>query len=203
MAGDGAQQAQGGYQPSSYANVGTANQQGGETANTTGVANTTQSSSGTQQANQQNTYLPWQQSAQGNLGAAANNILTGNVPTSYTNPQQTTQAYMNNFNQYVAPELAAQYGAGSPAIGASLNSGLTNLAAQNYEQGLANYNTGVATAGSLAMTPSGQTSTGSQQNQGTGTTTSTQEMTDLINMLDTTSGSGAGSASLGLFNPNW
>jgi hypothetical protein len=190
----------GSYQPSSYSNAGASQQTGGQTMNTTGTATTTQSSNANQQGSQTNTYLPWQQQLQGQVGQAQENMLSGNVPTSFTNPQATTQAYMDNFNQYVAPELAAQYGAGSPAIGATLSSGLTNLAATNYEQGISNYGNAINSAAGTALTPTGQTSAGTQATQGTGTTTSTQEMTDLINMLDQTSASGAGTSGFGLLN---
>jgi hypothetical protein len=170
------------------------NQQTTETGgqNVTGVsnANTTQQTSGTGQTNQQNTYLPWQQQIQGQVGQAEGNLLSGNVPTSFTNPQAATQAYMNNFNQYVAPELASQYGAGSPAIGASLNSGLTSLAAQTYEQGITNYGNAVSGAANTALTATGQTGTQAQQQQGTSQTTQEQNLTDLINMINSTNSSG-------------
>lgn len=165
-------------------------QTGGQ--NVTGVsnANTNQQSTGTGQTNQQNTYLPWQQQVQGEVGQAENNLLSGNVPTSFTNPQAATQAYMNNFNEYVAPELASEYGAGSPAIGASLNSGLTNLAAQTYQQGFANYGNAISGAANTGLTATGQTGQQQQQQSGTAQTTQEQSLTDLINMINSTSSSG-------------
>jgi hypothetical protein len=192
-----AQQALGGYQPSSFSSGTSGSQTGNENINTTGVSNTNQSSSGNQQ--QANTYLPWQQQMQGQVAGAQSNLLAGNVPTSLTNPQASTQAYMQNFNQYVAPELAAQYGAGSPAIGASLSSGLTNLAAQNYQAGVSNYQNAINSAQTGALTPTGQT--GQQATQGTGTTTSTQEMTELLDMLQASQSNGGSVSSLGFYNP--
>jgi hypothetical protein len=179
-----------GYLGQGYSNSGQTTQQGGQNVTAVSNANTSQSSSGTGQTNQQNTYLPWQQQLQSQVAGAEGNLLAGNVPTSFTNPQAATQAYMNNFNQYVAPELASQYGAGSPAIGASLNSGLTNLAATEYQQGLQNYSNVLGGAQSAALTPTGQSGTQAQQQQGTSQTTQEENMTDLINMIESTSAHG-------------
>jgi hypothetical protein len=173
-----------------YITNGTTTQTGGNNVTAVSNANTTQNSQGTGQSQQSNTYLPWQQQLQGQLGQAEGNLLSGNVPSSYTNPQAATSAYMNNFNQYVAPELAAQYGAGSPAIGASLNSGLTNLAAQTYQQGFSNYGNAVSAAATPALTAVGATGNQSQQQSGTSDTTQTENVTDLINMIESTHSAG-------------
>ena len=173
-----------------FINNGTTTQTGGTNVTAGSTANTASQSQGTGQTNQANTYLPWQQQLQGQVGQAEGNLLSGNVPTSFTNPQAATSQYMNNFNQYVAPELAAQYGAGSPAIGASLSSGLTNLASQTYEQGISNYGNAVSAAATPALTPTGQTGAQAQQQSGTSNTNQVENLTDLINMIESTSGSG-------------
>jgi len=173
-----------------YINNGTTTQTGGQNVTGASNANTSTQSSGTGNANQSNTYLPWQSGLQSQVAGAEGNLLAGNVPTSFTNPQASVQAYENNFNQYVAPELASQYGAGSPAIGATESSGLTNLAAQNYQSGISNYSNVLAGAQSAALTPTGQTSNQAQEQQGTGNTTQVQSLTDLLNMIESTSGSG-------------
>jgi hypothetical protein len=169
---------------------GNTNELGNQNQTAFGGSSTSTSSQGTGNTQQQNTYLPWQQQLQGQVGQAESNLLSGNVPTSFTNPQATTQAYMNNFNQYVAPELAAQYGAGSPAIGASLNSGLTNLAAQNYQQGITNYGNAVSSAAGTGLTATGQTGNQSQSQTGASNTSEYEDMNDLLSMLDSTTGFG-------------
>ena len=78
------------YLGQGYTNSGQTTQTGGQNVTEAGTAQTTQSGTGNQQ--EQNTYLPWQQQLQGQVGQAEGNVLAGNVPTSFTNPQVTTQA---------------------------------------------------------------------------------------------------------------
>lgn len=137
------------------------------TQNTSGIGNQNTSSTGAANATgtsaQQNTYQPWQTGLQAQAGQAAGNFLqTGNLPGTFGAPPQVTQAYIDNFNRSVAPQLAAQYGAGSPAIGSQLALGLEQLQAQVYQNQSANFSNALNTAGGLAFQSVGQTG---QQNQ--------------------------------------
>lgn len=136
------------------------------TQNTSGLGNQNTTSTGAANASgtsaQQNTYQPWQTGLQAQAGQAAGNFLqTGNLPGTFGAPPQVTQAYIDNFNRSVAPQLAAQYGAGSPAIGSQLALGLEQLQAQVYQNQSANFSNALNTAGGLGFQAIGQT--GQQQ----------------------------------------
>jgi len=141
----------GGLTPISYSLYGGANQTGSNTGQTG-------------QASQQNQYTPQQQAAQGQLGNAYSGLVNGQVPTQFTAPPSVISAWNQAFQQNVAPGLAAQYGAGSPQIGAQQSYGLGQLLANQYQQGLSNYSGALAGLGSYAMSPIGATSA-NQTNQ--------------------------------------
>jgi len=109
-------------------------------------------------------YTPGQQALQGNLGSLYQNILAGQIPSSFTNPQAAINAYNTNFQQSVAPQLAAQYGAGSPQIGSQNALGLAQLQGNLYNTGVQNYlgALGQGTNYALGM-PVGQTGSYGQQ----------------------------------------
>ena len=138
-------------------------QSGTQSQTTTG----SQQTSGTGAA--QNTYTPAQQQLQQEAANAATQFLqTGNLPGTFADPPSVINAYMENFNQNIAPELAAQYGAGSPEIGSQMAIGLEQLQAQLYQTQSSNFNNALNTIGNQAYTPVGQT----QQQASTGTSTS-------------------------------
>jgi hypothetical protein len=103
--------------------------------------NVTGSSSGVQGASgtTSNAYTQGQQNLQGNLGNLWQSFLSGNIPSSFTNPAAATNAYQSNFQSQVAPGLAAQYGAGSPVIGSQNALGLAQLQGQLYNTGVNNF----------------------------------------------------------------
>lgn len=114
-----------------------------------------------------NVYTPGQTSLQGNLGNLWSSFLGGNVPSSFTNPAAATTAYQSNFNTQVAPGLAAQYGAGSPAIGSANALGLANLQGQLYNTGVNNFLSALGGGSNYALgLPTGTTGAYGQQQQG-------------------------------------
>jgi len=130
--------------------------------------NTAQQQAGTTGQQQQNTYTPGQTGLQGNLGNLYQQLLQGQIPSSFTNPAAATQAYQNNFNSQVAPGIAAQNGAGSPAIASQQALGLSQLQGQLYNQGVQNYTNALGQGAQYALSPTGvnsnqQTNQTSQQ----------------------------------------
>jgi len=85
---------------------------------------------------------------------------TSGVPTALTNPAGLQQAANDAFNQYATPGIAAQYGAGSPQIGAQQSMMDEQLAAQNYQSGVNNYLSGNNMLSNSAYNAVGQTGTG-------------------------------------------
>lgn len=155
----------------------------------TGTTNTNQQQSGVtsnvgqQSGSSQGTFLPGQQQLQGQVGNALGSVLSGQgIPGSSTSfiPQQT-QAYVDNYNRYVAPQEAAQGGAGSPAIASNLALGLENLQG-NLAQDVYNTNAGVfssalGTGTSAAYNPTGQNTSGTTSGTTATTANSTQNTT--------------------------
>lgn len=129
---------------------------------TTGANQGVSGTNGTQQ--QQNQFNPGQQGLQGSLGGMYQNFLSGQVPQSFTAPPQVLDAYKQYFQNQVAPGIAAQYGAGSPQMGAQQTNGLTQLLANLYQQGMSNYGNVLGGASSYALNPTGYNQS---QNQGT------------------------------------
>ncbi len=126
--------------------------------------NQTTTQQGVQGSNQTqfNAYNPNQQSLQQNLGGMYQNFLSGQVPTAFTDPSALMAQYNQNFQNSLAPQLAAQYGAGSPQIGSQYNQGMVNLLGNQYNQGFSNYNNALNSGAGFAFNPIGQT-----QNTGT------------------------------------
>jgi len=118
-------------------------------------------------ANQANTYTGAQQTAQGQAGQAYSNLLNGNVPQSLTEPSQLISAYTNQYNQNVAPQVAAQFGNGSPQNAAQYSMGLQNMLANQYNTGVSQYGSAAAGASAYGLTPTGQTQAGNASTLGT------------------------------------
>lgn len=165
------------------------------------------------QATNLNQYTAGQQALQGNLAPAANNILTGNVSQSFGLPQVVYDAAFANWNQYEAPKLAAAYGAGSPAIGASaqnLNLQLSAMGAQNAQQ---NALGAFQAASNYAFTPIGnsqnqmsgrqQQENTTQQSMGLDSGATLSAILSLLGFSPTTTTGGGGGAgtSPGTFPP--
>lgn len=157
-------------------------------SNTTGsqISNTQQQGTQNGQAAQQNTYQPFQQALQGETAQSLGKyIQSGDLPSDWSMPSVLSQAYNQNFNQSVAPGLAAQYGAGSPAIASAQAQGLVNLEAQSYQNQQQNYQSALGQAGNIAFTPTGTTAQNQSANQGTSKTNSNwqQNMDQALDML--------------------
>ena len=141
-----------------------------ESTDTTGatVGNTAGSS--------MNQYTAGQQALQGQAGNFMSNILAGgSVPQNFGMPQVVYDAAMANFNQYQAPKLASQFGAGSPAINASMQDLQLQLAGQASTAAMGNALDAFQQASSYAFNPVGQDTTGTSTTNTTGTSTGTKD----------------------------
>lgn len=181
-------QTQGGSQSGSVDNNQAVNAQ--QTGTTTGNQNQANTYSGGQAALQQAT-----------IDAAGNYIQSGAPPPGVTGaPPQLVSAYMSQFNQNVAPQIAAAQGPGSAAIGSNLALGLEQLNANVYGTNLNAYQNAMAQAGSLAFNPIGQSATNAQNSVGQSGQTSTsntdtsqnwqQALADLQHISETNTVSG-------------
>jgi hypothetical protein len=157
----------------------------GQTNSTTG-ANT----QGTGNVATANTYAPWQQALQQQAGGAVGSFIqSGNLPGTFGAPQQVFDAYSANYDRFVAPQIAAQGGAGAPAIASNKALGLQQLAGQVYQNQASNFSAGIGQAGNLGFSALGNSSNQSQQNS-TDTTANgnwQQEMADLMRLASASS----------------
>jgi hypothetical protein len=176
--------------------------QGGNQSQTGNVNQSTQGSTassysgqsgGQQQGTTAGIYSPQQQAAQGTTGTAITNYLnTGILPGNFGNDAQQDAAYNSAYQQYVAPQLAAQYGAGSPAIGAQEAQGLQQLNANLYSTQLGAFNNATNQAMSYGFTPTGTTNTGTESANQSGTQASNwqgsnnQALSDLTSLSNIT-----------------
>src|SRR5262249_38788224 len=134
---------------------------GFSSSQSTGTAASQQT--GTNSGAQQNTFQPWQQQLQTLLPGLFQNYLKGQVPSSFTAPQQLFDVANANFTKYQDPSLVAEFGAGSPQLAAQRGQMDANLAASQYNQGISNFQNALSSLVGTAMTPYGQTN--NQQSQ--------------------------------------
>lgn len=132
-----------------------------------------QAQSGAQ--NQQNTYNAGQLALQGQLPQQYLQALQGQVPQGFTAPQSVIDAWNTNFQNYIAPGIAATKGAGSPAIASQQSMGLQQLLANMYQQGQSNYSNILGQSSQYAMNPTGQNVQNSQQSSGNTTGLTNQQ----------------------------
>lgn len=127
-----------------------------------------------QSQQQANVYTGAQQALQNQALAQGSQIMQGNINPSFGLPQSVWDAAMFNFNKYNAPLLAAQHGAGSPAINSAMQELNLNLAAQSGQNAVSNSLNALDTAAKYAFTPVGSNAmnTGTQQQQGSSNQTS-------------------------------
>lgn len=126
----------------------------------------------TQQNQQQaNVYTGAQQALQGQALDQGSQIMQGNINPNMGLPQSVWDAAMFNFNKYNAPLLAAQHGAGSPAINSAMQELNLNLAAQSGQNAVSNSINAMDAAAKYAFTPVGSNAmnTGAQQQTGNST----------------------------------
>ncbi len=153
-------------------------------------SNTGANTQGTGNVATANTYSPWQQQLQQQAGQAVGSFIqSGNLPGTFGAPQAVFDAYSANYDRFVAPQIAAQGGAGAPAIASNKALGLQQLAGQVYQNQAGNYAAGIGQAGNLAFAAQGNTSNQSSQNS-TDTTANgnwQQEMADLMRLASASS----------------
>jgi hypothetical protein len=187
----------------SGSNNSTTTQGGVSGGNQTGSVNNQQQSTSTQQQNQtgqetqSNVYQPWQSSLQQTAGNAAGNYVTsGGPPPGVTGADPALQhAYVDQYNQYVAPQIAAAQGPGSSALGSQLALGLEQLNANVYGTNLSAYQNAIGQAESIGFNAVGQAGNQGQTAAGTSalnskSNTQTQQdwqqaMADLLNVAQT------------------
>ena len=136
-------------------------------SNATNNLNQASSQSGAQSQQSNNLYGAGQQNLQQQLPNLLSSFLqTGNLPGSFGAPSSVINAYNQNFQQSVAPGLAAQYGAGSPQIGSQQSLGLQQLLSNLYQTQSGNFNNLLNTGSQIGFTPIGQTGSGQQVQSG-------------------------------------
>lgn len=108
--------------------------------------------------NQMNQYTAGQQALQAQLPQTLQGILTGQqqVPDTFTAPQIAFDALNHNFNNFLAPQYAATYGAGSPQGLSQQAIQNEQLAANLYQTGQGNYLNYLNSGRDLAFTSVGQ-----------------------------------------------
>lgn len=147
---------------------GTQNTSGSSTSSGSTNAQGAEQGTAAQQQAAQNTYTAGQQALQGQAtGAAGQFLQTGIAPGLQQEIAAENAAFRQNFDTDVAPQLAAQYGAGSPVIGGQEEMGLVNLISNAYQNQGAQFNSALGTAGSLAFNPTGSTGSSTSQQAGT------------------------------------
>ena len=135
---------------------------------TSGNSLTATGQSGTSQSSglNENQYTAPQQALQGQTSGTISGLLNGSQqPMAAGFSPAVWQAMLMNFNQDVAPKIAAQYGAGSPQVGGQLADLLLKATAQSSQQQWNNEQNLLGDAQSNAFTPVGN-ATGSAQTTG-------------------------------------
>jgi len=166
------------YMTTNYANEGAASSSQAQQQQATSAGQQT----GSQQ--QQNMYNPTQQGLQSGLGMLYNQLLQGNIPSSFTNPAAPMAAYNANFTNTLMPQYAAQYGAGSP-VGLSQQAlGMQQLQGSLYNTGVNNFLNALGGGNNYAFNSIGQSGTQA------GNTSTTNQGSQTGTSLDNTSSSG-------------
>ena len=145
----------------------------------------TQSQTGQGASTSANVYSPTQQALQSQTGQSLLNFLSsGTVPGNLTAPPSVLQAYSTDFQNYVEPSIAAQYGAGSPQIGGQEALGLQNLMANLYQTGVNSYLSGENLAGQLGYIPIAATAASGTSGQSNINVNQTQAQSILSYLLN-------------------
>ena len=160
------------------------------------IADSSQQGTSQGQNQQNNQYTPEQQAAQNQLLNQLMSYLSGgsSAPGWMTAPPEAFKAYNDAFNQYVAPGIATQYGAGSPQIGAQQMMGNEQLAANLYSTGISQWLSGAGALSNAAFTAVGQNTASQGQS-----TSNAQGST--LGVSDTTYGQSLLGNLLGLISP--
>lgn len=163
---------------------------------TTSITNSSGSGTTTQAQNQQGNqalnvqqapqFLPQQQQMQNQAANLMSMIMTGQTPHYFGLPQSVYDSAFYNFNKYQEPQLAAQYGAGSPMINNSMQELQLQLAGLGGQYALPNALNAFRDAGSFAFNPIAmnqqqQQTNASTANTNTNANSSSNSMTNNIN----------------------
>lgn len=133
-------------------------------------ATNNQTQTGNNAQTSMNQYSPEQQAAQSNALGAYQGLLSGqSMPQNFQVPQSTIDAYVANYNKYIAPNRAYQYGEGSPTISTGLQEGLAQLLGSAAPGMMSQYMGAINGAGAMAFNPQGQVQSGNQQQSMNGT----------------------------------
>lgn len=141
----------------------------------TTALNQQQNQSTNQQNQAMNQYTAGQQALQGQVTGMGQNLLNGNISSSFGLPQSVYDAEIANFNRFQAPMLAAQHGAGSPAIQAAMESLQLQLAGMGAKNAFQNALGAYDAAGKYAFTPIGNNQTQIGSNSMNNVTNQTQQ----------------------------
>ncbi len=141
----------------------------------TGNENYAQSGQQTTTANNANTYAPGAQAVQGSASSLLQQILAGgSPPENFGLTQGAYDQYNRNFNQTVAHQLAAQFGAGSATIPMAQMQGLQDLAVESSQQAWNNLHGIFDDVEKIALNPTGSSSSTTQSNAQAGTSQTDQ-----------------------------
>lgn len=106
---------------------------------------------------QQNRFTPQQQQMQGQALSGLSGLLSGqSAPQSMGLPQSSWDYAVYQWNKVNAPTLAAQHGAGSPAMAGSLNELLMGLASESGKMAMSNTLNAYNVGAEYAFKPVGQ-----------------------------------------------
>ena len=141
-----------------------------------------QANTGTTANTQANTYTAGQQGVQGNIASTASNLLSGDISQFMPTPAVTDYANYE-FNK-MAPQIAAQYGAGSNQINAQQQALMLGLTAQGQQNAYSNGAAAINAASNFAMTPVGVNQTGQQASTAQGTAAQNQNTTQATQSVD-------------------
>lgn len=120
--------------------------------------------------NTANQYTAGSQALQGSLPGQINNFLqTGNLPGSFAAPSSVLNAWNQNYQEFIAPQLAATYGSGSNVLPLQQSLGLSNLLSNLYQTQSGNLNNVLNTGLTAAFNPIGLNASGNYGQQSTGT----------------------------------
>lgn len=111
-----------------------------------------------------NVYTDAQKAAQNQALGALSSVLSGqSVPSNFGLPQAAWDAAIANWNKTTAPILTAQHGAGTPALGSSMQELLLQLAGMSGQNAMSNFRGMAGDLWGAASTPMGNTTQQAQQ----------------------------------------
>ena len=124
-----------------------------------------------------NVYSDAQKAAQNQALSSLSGFISGqSLPTSVGLSDAERQQAIMDWNQNTAPLLTAQLGAGSPALGSSMQQLILALTAQANQRAQGNFLGGAQALGNFAFTPQGNNTVQNQTASGNTTAAGTNHV---------------------------